>query len=171
MLPLDDPRWKTLQGGYRIPYDASVALRRLEQGEDVWDELWEDLHHQGDIGEASYAAVPHIVRIVGAWPQRDWNPYSIASTIEIERHRKKNPPLPDWLKVSYLAAWDELLRLGQRDILSVTNPDTISSILGALALAKQQVKLGAFISYADDSEIDEYLDEQHAWSEIYKDEQ
>lgn len=44
MLSLDDPRWKHLQGGDRVPYDASVALARLARGEDVWDELWQELH-------------------------------------------------------------------------------------------------------------------------------
>jgi hypothetical protein len=24
----------------------------------AWDELWNELHHQRDVGEASYAAVP-----------------------------------------------------------------------------------------------------------------
>jgi hypothetical protein len=42
MLPLDDERWRSLVGGYRIPYDASVPLRALEQADDLapinlWD--------------------------------------------------------------------------------------------------------------------------------------
>ena len=55
MVPLADPLWNKLKGGYGIPYDASSDLRRLEHGEDVWDRLWEELHHQGDIGEANVA--------------------------------------------------------------------------------------------------------------------
>lgn len=168
MLPLDDPRWKTLHGGYRIPYDASVALRRMESGENVWDELWENLHHQGDIGEASYAAVPHIVRIVTGWPQRDWNPYSIVATIEIERHRKNNSPLPDWLAKPFLAALNDLELVGLEDLKVATEPLRINAILGLIAVAKQQTKLGAFISYADSSEIDEYLEERMSWSDLHK---
>lgn len=75
MLALDDPRWKTLEGGYRVVYDASIALARLERGEDVWKELWNELHHQGDVGESSYAAVPHLVRIAAARGSRAWNLY------------------------------------------------------------------------------------------------
>jgi len=60
MLSLTDPRWRTLKGGYRTLYDASGALSRLAQGYDVWEELWDKLQHQGDVGEASYAAVPHL---------------------------------------------------------------------------------------------------------------
>jgi hypothetical protein len=48
MLPLDDPKWQSYTGGYRVPYDASAPLRRLlEQGgsAELWDELWQELHH------------------------------------------------------------------------------------------------------------------------------
>src|SRR5687768_15642034 len=69
MLPLDDKRWSSLDGGYRVPFDASVPLRQLEHAENlqpIWDELWNELHHQGHVGVASYAAVPHLVRIARA---------------------------------------------------------------------------------------------------------
>src|SRR5437773_8148139 len=111
MIPLNDPSWSTLAGGYKTPYDPSDALRRLERGEDVWDELWEELHHQGDVGEASYAAVPHLIRIGKTLPNRDWNLYAPVSCIEVERHRKTNPLLPDWLAESYRQAMGEMLDL------------------------------------------------------------
>ena len=62
----DDPRWRTLAGGYRTPYAPTPALARFESGTrlaETWDELWNELHHQGDVGEASYAAVPALVEI------------------------------------------------------------------------------------------------------------
>jgi len=43
-----------------------AGLQRLAAGMDrdaAWAELWQGLHHQGDVCEASYAAVPHLVRI------------------------------------------------------------------------------------------------------------
>jgi hypothetical protein len=73
MLPLFDAKWAKLTGGYRVPYDPSAALSRLEQGQDVWPELWNELHHQGDVGEDSDAAVPHLVRIAATAPQRCMN--------------------------------------------------------------------------------------------------
>jgi hypothetical protein len=36
---------------------------QMEGGELVWDELCNELHHQGDVGLASYAAIPQLVRI------------------------------------------------------------------------------------------------------------
>jgi hypothetical protein len=168
MLSLDDSKWRELKGGYKVAYDASVALSRLERGEDVWDELWQELHHQGDVGDASYAAVPQLVRIAGALPQRDWNLYGLVSTIEIERHRKSNPPLPEWIAESYRAAWQQLLTIAMRDLRDVSDRPTLRSILGAVALAKGDVKLGALVAYSDESEVSEILEQRDAWSTLYK---
>jgi hypothetical protein len=167
MLPLDDPRWAKLEGGYRMPYDPSPALGRLERGEDVWDELWQELHHQGDVGESSYAAVPQLVRIARSLPQRDYNFYGLVSTIEIERHRKSNPPLPDWLEASYRAAWREVLHLALTDLRTAEDRETIRITLGAVLLSKSDLRLGTIVSRIDDGQIDEYLEEYEAWSELY----
>ena len=167
MLSLDDPRWRELNGGYKIPYDASAALKRMQHGEDVWDELWEELHHQGDVGEASYAAVPHLVRIGKTLSSRDWNFYGLISCIEVERHRKTNPPLPEWLVESYQQAMRELLNIATSDLQLVNDQYTVWSILAAMALAKGELKLGALISMSDESDIEEILKETDAWSEMY----
>ena len=58
---LSDPKWEGLEGGYRIPYDPRPVLSKLASGIEVdhaWDELWNELHHQGDVGEASFAQLP-----------------------------------------------------------------------------------------------------------------
>ena len=136
MLSLDDPRWKGLLGGYKIPYDASRALARLERGDDVWQELWQELHHQGDLGDASYAAVPQLVRIAGASRPRDWNFYALLSTIEVERHRKNKPPIPGWLEADYRDAWQKVLDLALADLRDGGDVSTARSALGAVALAK-----------------------------------
>jgi len=168
MLALDDPRWKGLKGGYREPYDASVALVRLEQGEDVWDELWQELHHQGDVGDASYAAVPHLVRIAAMRGRRDWNLYALVSTIEVERHRKLNPPLPEWMADGYQGAWQQLLTLAVADLRDVQDGETVRSILGAVAIAKGALKLGALLSDLDESEVSDMLEQRAAWSSLYR---
>lgn len=167
MLPLDDPRWSTLAGGYKTPYDPSDALRRLEAGEDVWDELWQELHHQGDVGEASYATIPHLVRIAKSLPGRNWKFYGLVSTIEVERHRKSNPILPRWLVADYKEAMAEMLELALADLRGEMDRETILSILGATALAKGYVTLGALISHSDESEIIEVLDQYDAWTGLF----
>ena len=167
MLPLFDPKWASLLGGYRAPFDPSKALFRLEQGEDAWEDLWQGLHHQGDLGEASYAALPHLVRIAAQAKLRTWNFYGLVSTIEVERHRRSNPSLPDWVADDYEAAWHQLQSLALRDLPLYDDPLTVQTILGALALCKGQSKLGALISDLTESELDELVNEHMSWNELY----
>ena len=168
MLPLFDSKWTSLLGGYQVPYDPSDALSRLEQGQDAWPELWDELHHQGDLGVASYAAVPQLVRIASRADRRDWNFYGLVSTIEVERHRTSNPPLPDWLTDDYDAALRQMQRLALHDLPQVADPITVRTLLAALALCKGQAKLGALLAGLDDSELDELVDDRLAWDELYK---
>ena len=167
MLPLDDPRWKLLAGGYRVAYDASVPLRRFERGENVWNELWNELHHQGDVGVASYAAIPQIVRISEARRERDWNLYALASTIEIERHRKNNPPLPEWLAPSYKAAWESIVKLALSDLAGKPDELTLRSALAVVALGRGDLKLGALLNHSETAEIAAYVEDNLAWSSLY----
>jgi len=170
MISLDDKRWAGLKGGYKLPFDPRPVLRQLETGGNphgCWDTLWNELHHQGDVGEASYAAVPHLIRIAAGRSFVDWNFYALVGTIEIERHRKTNPPVPGWLLESYRQAWRELLHLAIRDLPRAGDAVTVTAVLGALALAKGQLKLGTFILHSDASEVDELLEERAAWSELY----
>jgi hypothetical protein len=167
MLALTDRRWQQLHGGYRIPFDASVPLAQLEAGKPVWDQLWEELHHQGDVGEASYAAVPHLVRIAQGITVRDWNVYALVALIEIERHRKNNPPLPDWLRPDYEAAWRDITTLALTDLAASSDPFTVRSALGVVAVGRGQLKLGALLCHFDDSELTELAEEKLAWSQLY----
>jgi hypothetical protein len=171
VLPYDDDRWNKIHGGYKTLYNPTNALKKLESGSDIasaWNELWEELHHQGDIGEASYAVVPHLVRIQKEHSSLGWRFYSLVSIIEIERHRKSNPPLPDWIESSYMQAWTQLLDLSLNDLKHAEDPLFIQSAIGVLAIAKGLLKLGAIISEFDESELIELLDRQLSWSELYR---
>ena len=161
MLPLDDPRWKTLHGAYRRPFDASRALRQIyarENGDVAWSELWNELHHQGDVDAASYAVVPHVVQILKTSADIDLNGYAFVATVELERHRRKNPPIPVWMQEAYDAAWNELLPIALRDYANATDPLTSRAILGALALCKGLRTLGELAATYDESEIQEILE-------------
>lgn len=107
MLPLDDARWQSYMGGYRVPYDASSALRRLLAGgasDELWEELWSGLHHQGDVHQASYAAVPWLVEFVRRSPQIDWNALALIATIDLARDQRNNPAVASELASEYFAA-------------------------------------------------------------------
>jgi hypothetical protein len=160
LLDLDSRKWAELDGGYRTLYDASIALRSLRDGVDVWDELWNELHHQGDLGIASYAAVPQLVHIVGELTNRDWNFYGLVATIEVARRHKGNPPVPDWLAQPYDSAWLEIRKLAIQDLLKSEDSYTTQTILSVLALAKGEWKLGAMLVGLDKSEVEEWYEEQ-----------
>ena len=155
---LEDARWANLQGGYRLQYNASVPLRALASGaaaDDVWEELWNELHHQGDVGEASYAAVPALVEICVGRGLLDWNLFSIVSAIECCRSEGSNPALPSWLQVDYAEAWECLFGFGLEGLRRSNEPLLVQSILGFIALHKGLRQVGRMISELDASEIEE----------------
>ncbi|WP_315782365.1 MULTISPECIES: hypothetical protein [unclassified Bradyrhizobium] len=142
-LDLSEERWTSLHGGYRVPYDPRLALQRLERGDaSAWDELWNELHHQGDIGEASFAAVPGLVRIHERRSVADWQTYAIIATIELARDDARNPAMPADLRESYDAAWRRLVDIGLRELTSANDAALIDSIIGVIAIARGQRALG-----------------------------
>ena len=115
LLPLDDQRWATYRSGFsRLPIDVSSVARRLAAGEadeSVWSILWEDLHHQGDLGEAAYAIVPYLALYASQATELPWHVFGFPATVELERYNGRNPPLPPELELSYQWALRELPRV------------------------------------------------------------
>jgi hypothetical protein len=96
-LDLDDRRWKELEGGYRRgTCDASIELRRLEkattidEASEIYKELCDQLHHQGDIGIASYYAVPHLVRIANSSRLLDYNVFGLVAHRDFKTSKGKS---------------------------------------------------------------------------------
>jgi hypothetical protein len=139
MLSLDDAKWQEMMAGYGVPFDPRPLLTRLQAGDDVpgvWKELWQELHHQGDVGDASFAVVPHLVRIHQQRGVPGWNTYALVATIELARDSAGNPPLPSWLQPGYDRALQELAATGAAELAKVRDPETVRSILATLAVAK-----------------------------------
>jgi hypothetical protein len=128
MLSLDDVRWLEMTAGYRTPFDPRPLLKRLETEEDtstVWHELWDELHHQGDVGEASFAAVPYLVRAYRKRGVIDWNTFAIVAVIELARKKGKNLDVPGWLGEDYFNAIRELAEVAATVILRAKGADEI----------------------------------------------
>jgi hypothetical protein len=164
-MTLDDKLWKDLQGGYRINYDASVPLRQLEKAKDVqeiqkiYDELWDELHHQGDVGLASYLALPQLVRIGMSKGLFDWNLLGLCCVIEQQRHLGNNPPLPREFVDYYDSGLRELRQFVIANLGATRDEETLRMALSALATCSGQIKLGKSIMELDDDVMDEFLEQ------------
>lgn len=171
MLDYADSHWPELCGGYRMPYDPRPALQLLQtQGgaETTWDPLWNELHHQGDVDVASYAAVTALAHIQQERRDLGWNVYALVATIETERHRKSNPPVPTWLAPLYRDAWTTLRESALHELRDATEPVLVRSALAVVALSRGLRTFGAILSDFDEAELIDILDEQLGWSEMYE---
>jgi hypothetical protein len=158
MLAANDPLWGTLKGGYRLPLDPRPLIRELEtnSSEEAWDRLWDELHHQGDVGDASYAAVPLLVEAHRKRGVAEWNTYAIVSIIELARTERGNPDVPAWLSDEYFEAIRKLSKSGICEIAEVDDLELVRAILGTIALSKGLRTQARFlINYADD-ELQEF---------------
>jgi hypothetical protein len=157
---MDGDRWAGLRGGYRMEFDPRPALAQLRSGhhEDAaWDELWNELHHQGDVGEASYAAVPELVRIYKDRRVVHWRTYALVGRIELQRTEGDNPKLPAWLEEEYFSAIQELAAVGARDVLQTSDPDTVMMILGIIAVSRGLRVTGRLLLSYSETEIEGLL--------------
>jgi len=158
----NDSRWTELKGRDGVAFDPRPALRKLKDGSDVeaaWQDLWRGLHHQGDVGEASYASVPQLVGIHRHRGVPDWNTYAIVATIELARDRGGNPPMPPWLRADYMSAIAELAELALRELPRATDLETVRSMLSVLAIWKGARTYGRILVEFTTDEIEE-LDQQ-----------
>lgn len=164
MIQLDDPLWKKLEGGNRIPYDASIALRKLETAkssqevDDVLAELWAELHHQGDVGSASYYAVPHLIRIAKEKCIVNPDILGLIAVIEVQRHRN-NPQLPAEYLEPYLNSMKAIPELFETFRSLDWDLSFATVALSAIAASKGQIKLAQALLHFDDEDLlDELLE-------------
>lgn len=143
-------------------YDASEALKQLEAGEDdkavldaIWDELCENLHHQGNVDIASYAAVPQIARICIERELMDADGFGLVATIEECRIFRDNPPLPEWLEADYQIAIKELALFGAQKFSEDWSPGLTSAFLSVAAFAKESPNTGRILITFGEDEINE----------------
>jgi hypothetical protein len=156
MLSFDDNRWDKLSAGYRTQFDPRAALSKLEsniRSEDAWNELWEGLHHQGDVGEASYAAVPHIVRIYHQRRGDHWRTFGLVTLIELARGRGTNPEIPNWLKQDYFQAIQNLAKIASTEVMREDDTYAVRAMLCVVAIAKGARTHARFLFEYSDEEM------------------
>jgi len=162
MLPLDDPHWSSLADAYGDASGIPDLLRALAADPgpkpgyeaEPWFSLWSGLCHQGDVYTASYAAVPHIVRIAFEAPGPiDFSFFQLPAAIEIARHKGRGPTIPAELAEAYHAAIASLI-----DCVAFHRHDdwdeaTLLSALTAQAVAKGNYSVAEALSNLDEDLI------------------
>jgi hypothetical protein len=144
--------WSRLTDASGEPYDPRPALDAVANGDadEGYDELWQRLHHQGDLGTAAYAAVPELVRLVQGAALPDWRAYALTATIEERRKADGSPPIPHWLSEAYAMALADVVQPAT-DHLRLTEADLeVRSLLATIAQAKGQRTIGAICLWTED---------------------
>ncbi len=142
MLSLDSPKWAELQHAYGVASDIPDLLRQLEDlpssanNQEPWFSIWSALAHQGDVYSASFAAVPHIVRVLSHAPIKADNSYfHFPAWIEICR-LKNSIPIPAELEEAYFAALAQLPSLVAAAADREWDENDLACALAAIAAAK-----------------------------------
>jgi len=156
MLSFDDNRWLELTAGYSTPVDLRPLLRRLETApnpKSAWEELWQELYHQGDVGPGSFVAVPHLVRIHRQRRVPDWNTYALVATIELARAQGSNPDVSECDRFAYESAIRHLARTGLEELPHAADQETVRSILAILAIVHGARTYGRILAEFSEDEV------------------
>jgi hypothetical protein len=159
MLSLDDPRWQELYGGYKSPFDPRPLLIKIERDPSPknWGLLTEELFHQGDVGDASYAAVPQIVRITLKHSPLHVEALTLVVLIEVARRSRGNPRVPEWLEAEYETAIEQLARETLIRFEQLESTDLVRGALGILAVWKGQTGCARAAALHSEEELQEIL--------------
>lgn len=154
MLDLDDPRWGEIDHAYGNYPDTPSLLRMLEadpdglrldeSGINPGHELDISLCHQGTPCSASYAAVPHIVRIssFATAPTTLLGYFLLPAMIERGRNWPDSKAVSADLADSYFEAIKQLPEMIPRLAKTTWNEETARAIVGALLSLCGQPELG-----------------------------
>ena len=162
-MELEDKTWGLLEGGYRIPYDASKPLKKLKgvishkERQELFHELWENLHHQGDVGLASYLAVPHLIDICIENKSLDWNFIGLCVAIESCRINGKNPELPSQYDDLYFSSLTKFEKYLLANLKNINDRTGFRLALALLATVNGQPELGRAIEVLDEDVVDDFL--------------
>lgn len=167
MISLDDKRWSELCDAYgsagRIP-DLIKQCEALPNDDGYETEpyfsLWSALCHQGDVYPASYAALPHLVRIVGENPGKfRWTMMSLMQAIEAARLEGRGPVISEDLKPAYMAALNRVVVVSSQLLANNLNELELRAVLSCVASAKGFGPLSEAINELTPDVVLQLLDE------------
>lgn len=144
MLSLESNRWSELQHAYGDASNIPALLSQLinlpssNGDEEPWFSLWSALAHQGDVYDASFAAVPHVIHAAASNPLKaDAVYFQFPAWVEICR-KKNGLELPSELSEAYLEALSRLPSLVAQAAAREWDAEFLQCALSAISAAKGQ---------------------------------
>jgi len=173
MIPLDDKQWSELQDAYGSAQNIPLLLSAVEAdpspkcdgAEGPWFSLWSALCHQQTVYSASFAAVPHLLRIASAasWPFA-WDLIGLPICIEIARVRD-GVEIPSHLESEYTAALRQLPGLVCQRAQCAWDHVFTQVGTAALALYNGHIDLAETLLELGPTTVKEFLKEHHDGTE------
>jgi len=166
LLPLTDKKWANYRTGYnRQLLDTPLWLQELlgnKFSESHWDYLWDELHHQGDVGEASYAVVPYLAQYAKATKSTVWHIWGFPVVVELARLDGNNPEIPSEIEASYFNSLEELAHIA---VNLGSWPEESSAVMSAcIALTKDQpIFARAYLEMASLTSARAFLKQESGW--------
>jgi hypothetical protein len=165
MISLDDSLWSDLTHAYGNAADIPPLLRAIAAHPSVssptegpWFELWSALCHQGDVYSASFAAVPHIIDVASANPDRAcFDFFLMPAAIDVARHQHA-VSVPEPLSDAYFSSLNRLPLIVAATAGRSWDATFCQSALAAVAVGKQQHAIAELLLVVDDSDIPDVLD-------------
>jgi hypothetical protein len=156
MISLDSPEWANLKHAYGSASDIPDLLRKLETlpssegNAEPWFSIWSALAHQGDVYSASFAAVPHVVRVLASAPtEASFAYFQFPAWVEICRQRHKLA-VPDDLSNDYFEALKMLAGLVCAASVREWDSDFLLCALSAMAVSKGFPLIAEAVQELDD---------------------
>ena len=167
MLSLDSPRWSELQHAYGTASDVPPLLAQLASlpgssgKSEPWFSLWSALAQQGDVYDASFAAVPHIVQALASAPLKAEAVYfQFPAWVEICRG-KNEVEVPKDLAGPYFDAIAMLPSLVAAASARERDAEFLQCALSAIAAAKGAVEVAEAVQELSPPVAADFLDWFH----------
>jgi hypothetical protein len=110
--------------------------------------VWDELHHQGDVGEASYALVPYLVEYQSCQRELDEQVFHYCVLADLSQPENANPPIPPELEFSYAMALRRLPVIGADLLRRGCSEALVMGVAAATALAAgHRVLARAYIEF------------------------
>jgi len=161
MITIEELNKKELYGGYGVKCDAarlvSAVLTEPEKS-DSWNEFWQELYHQADIGDASLAVIPILVQGLIEKNYRAEHLWAYVSSIEIVKGRRNNPDVPEWLSIAYSEAIKNLEVYSYQVASKISNSEILRYLFGFLLLCKGDFLYGRALAELTPDIVEETLE-------------